>query len=147
MDAEEINDLFDDSPLENVMWDAMKKVGISTERQFYTKAGEDNYILDFAIRCANGKIDVETDSDKYHTTPDRAAGDNLRNNALTEYGWQVLPFSTVQICEKMESYCILKITDTIDNLGGLDQGNKLSAKLICYLMIYLSSQVYLTEYG
>ncbi len=85
--------------------------------------------MDIAIQCTNGNINVETDGDKYHATPKKSVGDNLRNNALTEYGWQVLRFSTVQVREKMESYCIPKIAGTIDNLGGLNQGDKLSRKI------------------
>lgn len=39
--------------------------------------------------------------------------------------WKVLRFSTVQVREQLQSYCIPKIASTIDNLGGLDRGNEL----------------------
>jgi len=37
-------------------------------------------------------------------------------------GWQVLRFSTRQICEETETYCIPEVVRTINNLGGLDDG-------------------------
>ena len=125
IEADEINDLFDDSPLENLLWDAMKDAGIPAERQFHEKANNRNYILDFAIECVKGKIDVETDGDRYHANPEKAVDDNLRNNALEANGWKVLRFSTVQVREEATTYCMDIIADTIDSLGGLDEGGAL----------------------
>lgn len=119
--AEEINDLYDTSPLENMLWEGMKASGITAERQYPIQFAETTYMLDFAIQCAKGWIDVEADGDTYHANPERAALDNLRNNDLAETRWQVLRFSTPQIREQLNSYCIPKIAATVDNLGGLEQ--------------------------
>lgn len=127
--AEEINDLFDDSPLENAMWTAMKRAGIPAERQFLVTAGEHNFFLDFAVRCAAGNIDIETDGDRYHANPEGSAEDNLRNNALAANRWHVLRFTTTQVQEQLESYCIPNITETINKLGGVDRDGEL-ARLI-----------------
>ncbi len=37
--------------------------------------------LDFAIDCARGRIDVETDGDTWHANSERAALDNRRATA------------------------------------------------------------------
>ncbi len=61
--AAEINDLFDDSPLENKLWRALKRVSIPAERQEPVHVRATRYYLDFAIYCAKGKLNVETDGD------------------------------------------------------------------------------------
>ena len=118
--AEEINDLYDDSPLEDDLWQQMKELHLRAERQYDIAAAGDNYRLDFALFCANGNIDVETDGDAYHITREQAPQDNRRNNALAAKGWQVLRFTTQQIREKMATYCVPRITDTVNKLGGLE---------------------------
>lgn len=120
--ATEINDLYDDSPLEDRLWAALKRRNIPAERQeFLTVAGQD-YALDFAVYCAQGKLDIETDGDTYHANPDKAADDNRRNNLLTAAGWSILRFNTRQIQELAETYCVETVVKTINDLGGADDG-------------------------
>jgi hypothetical protein len=76
----------------------------------------------FAIYCASGKIDVETDGDTYHTGPDHVPQDNVRHNDLTTVGWKILRFDTPQICEQMDEYCLPKIVENINRLGGVEEG-------------------------
>lgn len=120
--AYEINDLYHGSPLEDRLWAALKRRNIAAEREEYLTAGGQNYALDFAVYCALRNIDIETDGDTYHANPQKAAYDNRRNNNLTAAGWQVLRFSTQQINEETETYCIPEVVRTINNLGGLDDG-------------------------
>lgn len=116
--AEEINDLYDTSPLEEKMYLEMKKRKIATERQFYVKVAKQFYCLDFGIFCKNGKVDLECDGEKYHTLPEALAKDRERNNELTSHGWQVLRFSGKEINRAMDN-CFVKIERTIGNLGGI----------------------------
>ena len=116
--AEEINDLYDTSPLEDKMYAEMKKRKIVSERQFYVKVAKQFYCLDFGIFCKKGNIDLECDGEKYHTLPDALAKDRERNNELTSYGWQVLRFSGKEINQGMDN-CFVKIERTIGNLGGI----------------------------
>ncbi|MCB9419765.1 MAG: DUF559 domain-containing protein [Ardenticatenaceae bacterium] len=120
--AVEINDLYDESPLEDRFWAEFKRHRIFAERQEFLTVKRQNYALDFAIYCDKGNIDVETDGDTWHANPEKAAQDNLRDNALEAVGWKVLRFTTHQINEKVEAYCIPTITETINNLGGIDEG-------------------------
>lgn len=116
--AEEINDLYDTSPLEDKMYCELKKRKITTERQFYVKVAKQFYCLDFGIFCKNGSIDLECDGEKYHTLPGALSRDRERNNELTSYGWQVLRFSGKEINRGMDN-CFAKIERTIGNLGGV----------------------------
>jgi very-short-patch-repair endonuclease len=121
--AVEINDLFDDSPLEDRLWAELKRLRISAERQWNLKLGESFYFLDFAVFCLNGRIDVETDGDTWHADPQRIPEDNRRDNALQATGWRVLRFNGRQICESLAEYCVPQITATINSLDGLsDEG-------------------------
>lgn len=119
----DFNDLFDDSPLEDRLWTELRKRKIGAERQWEVMAGEIRFVLDFAVFCAKGNIDIETDGDTWHANRQRAPKDNLRNNALVSSGWHVLRFNGDQILETMAEYCMPEITQTINRLGGLsDEG-------------------------
>ena len=120
--AVEINDLYDGSPLEDKLWAEFKRRKIEAERQEHVEINKNNYFLDFALYCVKGKINIETDGDRYHAFPAQAARDNRRNNDLESVGWNVLRFSTLQIQEQMSEYCVPSIVKTINNLGGLDEG-------------------------
>jgi len=117
-EAEEINDLFDDSPLEDTLWRHLRRERIPAERQWEWQHRQSRYTLDFAVFCHEGSIDIETDGDSYHANPDAAAGDNERNNALAAAGWHVLRFNSLQINERAADYCLPNVLDTINKLGG-----------------------------
>ncbi len=119
--ATEINDLYVESSLEDRLWTALKQHNIRPERQELVTIEERNYFLDFAIYCASGKIDVETDGDEWHATPEKAELDNLRDNDLESAGWQSLRFTTRQINEQAVEYCVPTIVETINHLGGLEE--------------------------
>ena len=129
INAIEINDLFDESPLENRLWAELKRHNIPAERQQFIIVKQQNYALDFAIYCASGSINVETDGDSWHAYPKKAAEDNLRDNALESVGWKVLRFSTTQIQGQAAEYCIRTVTDTVNNLGGVDEGRFMPRKI------------------
>lgn len=115
--AEEINDLWNTSPLEEKMHREMKKRKIDAERQWFVRVDGQNYCLDFGIFCKNGNIDVECDGEKYHLIPDALIRDRTRNNQLVSYGWQVLRFLGKEInCNR--EYCCRIIEKTIKRLGG-----------------------------
>lgn len=122
--AVEVNDLFDDSPLENRLWDEFKRLKISAERQEFVKLDKEEAALDFAIYCDRGKIDVETDGDTFHTIPEHVEHDNRRYNALILQGWSIIRFNTAQILEQMESYCLPQIVGQIKKFGGVDENGQ-----------------------
>lgn len=119
--AEEINDLFDESPLEDLLWIELKKGGVLAERQLFIDVGDKRYALDFAIDCKDGKINIETDGNYHHTNPDDVQRDKHRANDLAPKKWAFLRFTTEDIHERMP-YCIDKIKQTIDGYGGLKVG-------------------------
>lgn len=118
--AAEINDLYDESPLEDRLWAELKRLKIQVERQFFVPVGKrKGYFLDFAVFCNAGKLDVETDGDTWHIGCSSASEDNERDNELTSKGWDILRFRGQRIREEMADYCIPKIAETVNRLGGL----------------------------
>jgi very-short-patch-repair endonuclease len=117
--ATDVNDLFDDSPLEDVLWQALKARAIPADRQELIEIGTRFYIPDFTICCVQAHLIVEADGDQWHANRDRAARDNMRDNALKTAGYQMLRFSTKEIRERLNSYCIPTIAKNINRLGGI----------------------------
>lgn len=118
--AVEINDLWDESPLEDRLWAIFKQAHIRAERQYPVEIEDFAYFLDFAIFCNQGKLNVETDGDTWHIGPESAQVDRARDNNLASRGWQVLRFNTTEIHERPVDYCVAKVMDTINRHGGLD---------------------------
>jgi very-short-patch-repair endonuclease len=118
--AVEINDLWDESPLEDRLWAILKRARVRAERQYAVEIEDHTYFLDFAVFCNEGKIDVETDGDTWHIGREHASRDNQRDNDLVSKGWRVLHFTTAQIREQPEEYCVSQVMKTINKLGGLD---------------------------
>jgi very-short-patch-repair endonuclease len=117
--AVEINDLYDESPLEDRLWAEFKRHDIDAERQYFLQIEATLYALDFAIFCDHGQIDVEADGDKWHLGPDRASADYERDNDLVRSGWRVIRFRGQQIREEAAEYCIPTVMETMNSLGGL----------------------------
>lgn len=118
--ADELNDLWHESPLEDEMWSGLKAEGIEAERQWRLKAGRRNYCLDFAVFCAQGGLNIECDGDSYHTDAEKSREDNIRNNALTGDGWAVLRFNTRQIVGEM-SACLREVREVVSGRGGVQE--------------------------
>ena len=128
LNAVEINDLYDESPLEDRLWAEFRRLQIQAERQEFVQAKGQDFALDFAIYCVSGRLDVETDGDTWHANPEKAAQDNLRDNALRTVGWTVLRFSTPQIQEQLGEYCVPTVLENINRFDGVDEGRLLSRK-------------------
>jgi len=122
LNASEINDLYDESPLEDRLWAELKRLEITAERQEHIKIYKRNYALDFAVYCNSRNLAVETDGDTWHSDVKRIPKDNLRDNDLETSGWKLLRFNTHHINEEMTEYCLPTIRTNIDNLGGLSDG-------------------------
>ncbi|MEI7845620.1 MAG: DUF559 domain-containing protein [Chloroflexota bacterium] len=127
--ASEINDLYDESSLEDKLWAEFKRHNIPAERQEFVVARKNNYALDFAVYCAKGNINLETDGDFWHANPEKAEQDNLRDHDLSTAGWKILRFSENQIQEQAANYCVETISENINKLGGVDEGKVIPRKI------------------
>lgn len=118
MNATEINHLFNESPLEEMLWEQFLQSGIKAERQFLLQTDQRHWILDFAIFCKNGQINIECDGNEFHTKYDDVIYDKFRNNEIESVtGWSVLRFPTVRLVEEMQ-HCIQTVKKRIYLYGG-----------------------------
>jgi len=120
INAEEINDLYHTSPIEEKMYKMMKREQIPAERQLFVREERKRYCLDFGIFCKEGKINVECDGDTYHTSKEAIKKDRRRNNTLTSSGWTVLRYSGAEINRDTKT-CVKEVKKNIKMLGGLDK--------------------------
>jgi len=127
--AEQINDLFDDSPLENRLWKVLKSIGILAERQWKVVIQEKKYFLDFAVFCNNGKLAIETDGYTFHyDSKEKIDYDTWRGNNMELDEWRALHYTTQQIKDDWTPY-IRQIEQKIEQLGGLESPEKFDRKV------------------
>ncbi|MEO0078542.1 MAG: DUF559 domain-containing protein [candidate division WOR-3 bacterium] len=115
--AREINDLFCTSPIEDRLYIRLKRTGFYPERQYFVREGDPGNMLDLALFCQDGNIDVECDGELYHTGPAKAEIDRTRDNRLVSGGWRVLRFSGREII-RTPGQCLAIIRRTVRMLGG-----------------------------
>lgn len=115
--AQEINDLFCSSPIEDRLYAEMKEANLQPERQFLVREEGVGYMLDLALFCAGGQLNVECDGERYHAGKVRAEEDRARDNALTAAGWRVLRFSGREINQD-PAKCLRTVRRTVRRLGG-----------------------------
>lgn len=117
--AKEINDLYDESPIEEKMWFAMKDSGIEAERQYSILTKEQEFVLDFAIFCRNFYLAVECDGDTYHTTASDVKKDKIRANKIESLGWHILRYTSDDINYHIKK-AIKQVSDTVNRFGGIE---------------------------
>jgi very-short-patch-repair endonuclease len=115
--AQEINDLFHTSPIEDLMWEALRASEIQAERQYEIRERNVNYDLDFAIECSDGTmVNVECNG-ATHDYDDAVRWDRRRNTYLATRGWLVQRFGTDEILNDIQG-CIDQIRTLINRYGG-----------------------------
>ena len=116
--AEQINDLFDGSPLEDRLWSALKYHNIRAERQWKIIVQDRNYFLDFAIFCKKGKLAIETDGYTYHFDDrNQIDHDTWRRNEIELDGWRILHYTSRQVRDDWNRY-LPQIQRAVEQLGG-----------------------------
>jgi very-short-patch-repair endonuclease len=115
--AREVNDLFRVSPIEDRLYGELRASGVEPERQFVVRESGENYRLDMAIFCADGRLDIECDGEAYHAGRDKARADRHRDTALATGRWYVLRFSGPEILEDPAACCRV-IRRAMRRLGG-----------------------------
>jgi very-short-patch-repair endonuclease len=117
--AQEINDLFKISPIEEKLYFTLKDAGLPAERQFFVREEGKGLMLDMAVFCRDGNLDIECDGDTYRLGRDKADADRERDNKLTTAGWRILRFSGRSILGDTDK-CVRTVTRTVRRLGGAE---------------------------
>ncbi len=95
--AEEINDLFRTSPIEDRLYFRLRELGYEPERQFLVRESGRGYLLDMALLTADSKLAIECDGERYLAGREKAACDRQKDNALAAAGWRIVRFSGSEI--------------------------------------------------
>ena len=115
--AQEINDLFKTSPIEDKLYFTLEDAGLPAERQYFVREEGSGYMLDMALFCRDSNLDIECDGDTCHTGRDKADMDRERDNTLTTAGWHILRFSGRRILRDT-GHCVDTVKRTVRRLGG-----------------------------
>jgi very-short-patch-repair endonuclease len=115
----EFNDLFDDTPEENALWETLKAYRIEAERQWRLPAEQGEYVLDFALFCRDRNLDVEVDGPAHHRVEMRSINDAARDRHLAAKGWGVVRLTNAEVRRRV-TYCIERISEAIQRSGGMD---------------------------
>ena len=129
VNAEQINDLFDGSPLEDRLWTALKYIDITAERQWKIVVKGHNYYLDFAVFCKNGKLAIETDGYTTHyDSLNQIDYDTWRQNEIEIDDWRFLHYTRRQVKDDWTPY-LAQIQTKIKQLGGQESPKEFSRKV------------------
>ena len=127
--AEQINDLFDGSKLEDRLWTQLKYLNILAERQWKLRIQEHTYFLDFAVFCKNGKLAIETDGYLTHYDSQLQIDyDTWRQNEIEIDDWRFLHYTSKQVKDKKAPY-VVQIKNKIEQLGGLETPDDFNRKI------------------
>jgi very-short-patch-repair endonuclease len=127
--AQQVNDLFDGSPLEDRLWRALKYIKTSAERQWKIVVQGHNYYLDFAVFCKNGKLAIETDGYTTHyDSLNQIDYDTWRQNEIELDDWRFLHYTRRQVKDNWTPY-LAQIQTKIDQLGGVEMPDEFKRKI------------------
>jgi len=127
--AEQINDLYVGSHLEERLWKALKYVKILAEREWELNIKDHTYYVDFAVFCKQGKLAIETDGYTTHYgSREKIDYDTWRRNEIELDDWRFLQYTTKQVKENWNLY-LTQIQESIDMLGGQEPPDEFSRKI------------------
>ena len=114
----EVTGLFDVAPVEKIMRQALRRRGIKARPEFpVCLPGNRRYRLDFAVFCKKGALNIECDSNKWHSAKRQLIKDKTRDKDLKKLGWSILRLKEDEITGKINT-SLAKIVSRVKTLGG-----------------------------
>jgi very-short-patch-repair endonuclease len=127
--AEQLNDLYIGSGLEERLWKALKHANVLAEREWEVKIRDHKYYLDFAVFCKQGKFAIETDGYTIHYgSREKIDYDTWRRNELDLADWDFLQYTPKHISEDWNAY-LDQIQTKIKKLGGEESPDEYNRKI------------------
>jgi hypothetical protein len=124
--AQEINELFAGTPIEERLFAALKREGLWPEREYYVELRRSEvpearipHFLDLALFCRQRNLDVECDGDTWHIGKESARRDRHRDNLLEADGWHILRFNTDEIQRDLPA-TVTRVREAINRYGGIE---------------------------
>lgn len=115
--AGDILELYGISPTEQIVDRGLNRLGIKTKKEFSVSKGGKRYRLDLAVFCRNGRIAIECDNRKAHSSSAQIDKDKMKDKFLKRHGWHIIRLTERDIIERLD-YCLGLVARAIDKLGG-----------------------------
>lgn len=116
--SKNILQLYNILPTEEIMKNNLRHSGVKALPQYYVSVGGKRYCLDFAIFCKRGRIAIECDNKKAHSSTLQKQKDNAKDKHLRRHGWEVVRLTEGEIISNPRA-CTHSIRRVIKTLGGL----------------------------
>jgi len=100
-----ILELYGVPPTERLVERRLNRAGIKTTREFNVSKNARKYRIDLAIFCGNGRIAVECDNDKAHSSKVQIRKDKAKDSFLRRLGWRVIRLKEHDMTKRL-GYCV-----------------------------------------
>lgn len=116
--AKNMLELYNIAPTEQIFEKALKQAKIKYSPQYCASCGKRRFRPDFVIFCKKGKIAIECDNKKAHSSPQQKKKDQIKDACLQNWDWTVIRLLEDEIISNLKK-CLAKIKRTIRRLGGI----------------------------
>ncbi len=115
--AKDILQLYGVVPTEKIIRRALERLGIQTIAEYTISENGRRYRLDFAVFCRQGRIAIECDNLKAHSSKTQLLKDQAKDKFLKSLGWRVVRLKEKDIIERL-NFCADRISRLVKILGG-----------------------------
>ncbi|MEK7123214.1 MAG: DUF559 domain-containing protein [Patescibacteria group bacterium] len=109
--ARNILELYNVAPIEEIVGEALIRASIDAIPQYQAS----RYRLDFAVLAPHGKIAIECDNKKAHSSSAQRKHDRKRDAFLRRHGWHVIRLREEDILLSLDS-CVIRIRRHLYNV-------------------------------
>jgi very-short-patch-repair endonuclease len=115
--ATDVKELFGIPLIEEKIEQALRRAQIPIQREHSVRVSGRRFRLDFAVFCRRGKIAIECDGLRWHSSKPHQARDRLKDACLREAGWKVVRLGEKEIMER-PGECLDRVRQKARSLGG-----------------------------
>src|SRR3989338_6456152 len=113
--AGDILELYGISPTEQIIDSGLNRLGIKAKKEFAVSKEGKRYRLDLAVFCRDGRIAIEFDNLKAHSSRVQINKDKMKDKFLERNGWHVIRLTEKDITKRLD-YCLRLVARTVDDL-------------------------------
>ena len=121
--SKDILEVYGIFPMEKIIAEKLKEIGVRAITQCVVlikskpSRKPKRFRLDFAVYCKDGKLAIECDNKKAHSSPAQKSKDKEKDTLLKKDGWKVLRIREKEVIENVEAP-IKRVKKMIQKLGG-----------------------------
>lgn len=116
LNSTNILELYNVPATEKILEDGLKSLGLQVKKEYVVMCRKKRYRIDLVIFCKKGKIAIECDNTKAHSSAVQKQKDKMKDSDLKKLGWKVLRFNEKDIVEDLNKSMII-INRLVSSLG------------------------------